>query len=241
MIKKVAIIPTLNENKNILNEVVRQTSEYVDRVLIVDSSVVTPRINKTNKALIIKERRLGKGTAVKSGISYVGKKWPTTRIIIFLDGDGEKYPSDIPKLLNELKNTDMVIGIRFTRRSIFRLLTNYISTFWINFLTGYTLHDPNSGYFLTYMKYIKKMKLTSRCYEIETDFILNAFSLGLDIKEVPVKSSFTCSKLRLKHMIQINKFFDEWVISNRKKIKNKLIIFFAFMGLVLSKISMVWK
>lgn len=53
----------------------------------------------------------GQAAALLRGFQEVRGRW-----IITLDGDGQNVPADIPALLAAAENSDMVVGIRATRR-----------------------------------------------------------------------------------------------------------------------------
>ncbi len=47
---------------------------------------------------------------------FFGMKQARGEIVVTLDGDGQNDPADIPKLLAELTNCDMVVGVRARRK-----------------------------------------------------------------------------------------------------------------------------
>ena len=47
---------------------------------------------------------------------FFGMKQASGEVVVTLDGDGQNDPADIPKLLAELRNCDMVAGVRARRR-----------------------------------------------------------------------------------------------------------------------------
>ena len=161
-----------------------------------------------------------------------------------MDGDGERDPSDIPRMkrLLEEKNLDIVSGRRDLTRSKTRKILNLFSTWWINLATGYKLHDTLSGFFFGEYDSFKKLNLKSENFEIETEIILEASKNNLKLQEIPVKvPKLSDSKCRISHMIQINKFFDEWILNFLKEIRipfyRKITLsFFCFLGMMLSYI-----
>lgn len=216
----VAIIPTLNEEKNIFS-VLKDTQKYVDRIIVVDSSTDnTAEVIKKwfPRVLLLKERKKGKGLAVRTGVKKALKFSPN--YIIFLDADGEKDPNDIPKILNALKKYDIVIGKRDKMRSISRLLVNKFTNFWVETLTNSKLSDSCSGFIGMRTELIKKMSLVSKGFEIEIELVLEAFRNKAKLKEILVTvPKISDSKLNTTHMLEINKFFDSWTIDYLKKTK----------------------
>jgi len=240
--KTVAIIPTLNEEKNVY-EVLKETKRHVNKIIVVDSSSDrTPRIIKTDfpDVTLLREKRMGKGLAVRSGIKKAFNLKP--KIVIFLDADGEKDPHDIKRMLVALEKNDMVIGRRNRMRSWKRKFFNSFTNWWIRLVTDYPIHDATSGFFGIKNSALKKMKLKSVGFEIETEFILEAYRNKLNVTEVPIKvPKISKSKLGFKSMVKINMFFDNWVLNFLKAKTNKISFYkvsflkiFCNMGLLFS-------
>jgi len=218
---KIAVIPTLNEERDIA-WVLNKTIRVVDKVIIADnlSSDDTVKIAKRFKNTeIFIERKRGKGNALRKGFGAALRYRPD--YIIMLDGDGEKDPDDIPKMVEwlEKKNADMVVGFREYKRSFERRVFNFFASWWINFATGYKIRDCLSGFNVIKTKGLKKMNLISKNFEIEPDIMLEARRNRLKVIEYPVSfPKKSPSKLKRRHMKEINNFFDRYVL---KWIKSK--------------------
>ncbi len=65
---------------------------------------------KNLRVLMAKENG-GQSSALWAGISH-----SKGEIIVTMDGDGQNLPEDIPKLLKDLENFDMIIGVRKERK-----------------------------------------------------------------------------------------------------------------------------
>lgn len=66
--------------------------------------------NKDCRAVTL-NKNSGQAAALWTGLHQAGG-----RILITMDGDGQNVPEDIPRLLEALKNSDMVVGIRQNRK-----------------------------------------------------------------------------------------------------------------------------
>ena len=62
---------------------------------------------KKNIKIFFHKKNLGYGAAIRRGIKESSKNW-----VFAIDGDAEYRVSDLFKLLNELKNNDLVITYR---------------------------------------------------------------------------------------------------------------------------------
>src|SRR5438105_1812302 len=106
-----AIIPAYCEGRFIA-KVVRQVLDHVHAVLVVDdgSRDNTAIEAEAAGAQVIRHKtNLGKGAALKTGLDYaVSIQSP---YFLFLDGDGQHDPSDIPAFIEEINrsNADLVV------------------------------------------------------------------------------------------------------------------------------------
>ncbi len=127
--KKIAIIPAFNEEKNIASVLfsLRQHEPEFDLLVINDGSQdrTSTVARKTNLAVVIDlPANVGIGGAVQTGFIYSQRKGYD--LAVQVDGDGQHDPAEIKKILQPIleDKADMVIGSRFLGQSRFR------STFW---------------------------------------------------------------------------------------------------------------
>ena len=115
--------------------------------------------------------------------------------MITLDADGSHKPEEIPLVLKYLidNKADFVIGSRFSNfekdkikipkinragNRLFNNLTRY--------LTGVNVSDSQSGFRAIRASLIKKMKLRSRGYEVESEMLVKALRLNAKVKETSI-------------------------------------------------------
>lgn len=122
-IKISIIIPVFNEAKNInflikeLKAVLKNIKQKIEIIFVDDGSTdeTFNCLEKIKEIEIIQLRKnYGQSSALDAGI-----KNAKGDILVTLDGDGQNDPSDIPKLLKELKNYDCVCGWRKQRKDSF--------------------------------------------------------------------------------------------------------------------------
>ena len=194
------IVPVYNEKGNIL-KVIRDIENVLsskDELIVVDDGSIdgtVDEIKKTDCILLENETNFGKGQSLINGL-----KKANGEIILFIDGDGQDDPKEIPKLISGLnKGYDFVIGSRFVEdenKKITRYTKTALSninwfgnkglTFLINFLFGLDIKDTQSGFKCFKATSIKNLNLESKKYEIETEIIIKAKKSNLKILEVPV-------------------------------------------------------
>ena len=200
---KLVVIPTYNEKQNIgllLNSLISMHIPGLSILVIDDSSpdgtsleVAKMMKNFSNIHMIVRDKRMGLGTAYVAGI-----KWAFSRgykVLVQMDGDLSHDPLHLPKVLDEAKRYDFVIGSRYihggsvenwplTRRIISRLGNAYAQ-----FLLGDHVSDFTGGYNawnIAVLKAIEVEKIMSEgyCFQIEIKYkaIINNFSFT----EVPI-------------------------------------------------------
>ena len=194
------VVPVYNESKNILillNKIKKNISHDDEIIVVEDGSVdsTLDEIKKFECKLLVHKKNIGKGQSLIDGINLANGD-----IILFLDGDGQDDPSEIPKLLDGInKGYDFVIGSRFVeddKKKITRYTKTALSninwfgnkglTFFINFLFGLNIKDTQSGFKCFKRDAIKNLNLVSKKYEIETEIVIKSKRDKLKILEVPV-------------------------------------------------------
>lgn len=190
----VAIIPAYNESSNIV-KVVNEVRKYVTTVVVVDdgSNDDTFEKAKTTGAIVVRSiNNRGKGAALKRGFMECFKFSPS--IILTIDADGQHDPSDIPKLIEPIKQkqADIVIGSRYHKNSVSEIpLKRGMGLSVINVLNRSlirsSVHDSQSG-FRAYNKQVFSLltDYDSYGYGAETEQLAHAESYGANIVEVPV-------------------------------------------------------
>ena len=194
------VVPVYNEGKNILIllDKIKKNISHDDEIIVVEDGSDDDTLSEIKKfkcKLIVHKKNIGKGQSLIDGINYSNGD-----IILFLDGDGQDDPAEIPKLIDGInKGYDFVIGSRFVeddKKKITRYTKTALSninwfgnkglTFFINFLFGLNIKDTQSGFKCFKSEAIKNLNLVSKKYEIETEIIIKSKRDKLKILEVPV-------------------------------------------------------
>ncbi len=154
--KKIIIIPTYNEKKNItnvINQIIKLYKSKFD-ILVVDDNSPDKTINEVKKLkkkynfikYILRKKKLGIGSAHKIGIKHCYKK--KYDLIITMDSDGTHNPSYINKMLNKIKTYDLIITNRFKKKkfsfqmAIVQKIPYKVEVFSCKFFTWHSI-----GYF----------------------------------------------------------------------------------------------
>ena len=151
--KILIIVPTLNEKRNIeffYKKIKKERIKY--NILFIDdnskdgSQELIKKIAKKDKKIsyIFRAKKMGIGSAHKAGLRWCYKK--RYHIVITIDVDGTHDPKYIKLLIRNLKNNDIVITNRFTKKGSLR---------------GWPIHRI----FLTYFRYLLVKSVLSMPYD----------------------------------------------------------------------------
>lgn len=108
------IIPAYNEEASI-GYVINEFKDKVDEVLVIENNSAdrTAEIARQQGAKVISQSLKGYGDALKHGMDQASGD-----IFILMEADASFKAHDLPKMLEYLKDADMVIGTRTTRQMI---------------------------------------------------------------------------------------------------------------------------
>ncbi|MFZ5996915.1 MAG: glycosyltransferase family 2 protein [Nitrospirota bacterium] len=145
------VIPLYNEEDNVevlherLKDVLLKHSIDYEIIYVDDGSndktlPLLEEIQKKDKNILILSlrRNFGQTAAFAAGFDFARGD-----IVVTMDGDLQNDPQDIPRLLEEIKEYDLVSGWRKKRKDPFisRRLPSMIANWLISRVTGVRLHD----------------------------------------------------------------------------------------------------
>lgn len=192
------IIPVLNEEKT-LDIIINKCSNQlvVKQLVIVNDGSTDNTRNILNKiaeknhtssliTVLHHERNLGKGAAIKTGLTKVLGKY-----VMVQDADLEYSPDEIQYLYDEAEKTKsgIVFGTRSHHRKkgyLLAQLGNWYLNVMFNLLFGYKLTDSYTCYKLIPRDIWQKMDLKSNGFEIDAELLAKLGVNGYQIKEVPI-------------------------------------------------------
>jgi glycosyltransferase involved in cell wall biosynthesis len=163
------IIPLYNEEENVplLYEKLKKFLESTEKeyeILFVDDgsadrtlSILEEIQSKDNGVIVLSLRRnFGQTAAFAAGFDFARGD-----IVVTMDGDLQNDPADISKLLELIKDHDLVSGWRKKRKDPFfsRRLPSLIANWLISKVTGVKLHDYGCSLKAYRRDVIKNLKL----------------------------------------------------------------------------------
>ena len=129
----------------------------------------------------------GNGAAVRSGALAA-----TQPVLVFMDGDGQHDPADIPKLLEQLQQGhDLAVGARRTRQdqaSFARWGANSVYNRLASLLVGHRVDDLTSGFrAFRRREFLSVLPLLPNGFSYPTTSTMAYFRAGRSVRFVPVR------------------------------------------------------
>jgi glycosyltransferase involved in cell wall biosynthesis len=130
----------------------------------------------------------GNGASIKTGARAAAGE-----ILVFLDGDGQHDPADIPRLLGQIEaGHDLVVGARSagSQASFGRLLANGIYNRLAGWIVGRRVHDLTSGFRAARAALFREfLDLYPNGFSCPTTSTMAFFRAGYAVTYVPVDAA----------------------------------------------------
>lgn len=185
------VIPAKNEAENLKG--------FLPRLLAVvgKAEVIVVNDGSTDDTLAICEEygvsvvthpySKGNGAAIKTGA-----KTAKGDVIVFLDGDGQHKPEDIPRMLEELSTGyDMVVGARDKKSQAdsFRAIANGFYNWLSSAITGHKILDLTSGFRAVKAEKFKEfLYLLPNGFSYPTTSTMAFFRAGFSVAYMPIQT-----------------------------------------------------
>lgn len=240
------IIPCHNEEKGIgfcLDEAVRVIkSDNLDaEIIVVDnnsadetSSVVSNFQKKfKNSIILVKEEKMGYGSAYQKGISVAMGEY-----VFMADGDGTYDFSLIPKFINKADSGfDLIVGNRFSSPDIKKVMPwlhykigNPFLSFLVRIFFGAKIKDTHCGMRLISKKALELIDLNTTGMEFASEMVIKVAKKELMIGEIDISYRKRFGESKLKS------FSDGWRHLRFILLYSPLLLF-LLPGLILSSIG----
>ena len=202
MEKILVILPTYNEKDNIrkiISEILKE-GDNVEVLVIDDNSpdgtgdIVSDIIKNNSRVhLLTRPGKLGLGTAYVEGFKYALSH--DYELIFEMDADFSHDPKEIPRFLEEIKDSDVVVGSRYisgvnvVNWPMSRLLLSWLANLYTRIVAGMPLKDATSGFKCIKRKVLEDINLEhiqSDGYSFQIEIHYRVWRKGFKIKEIPI-------------------------------------------------------
>jgi glycosyltransferase involved in cell wall biosynthesis len=198
-LKLSVIIPVYNEQATIreIYESVKAVAIEKEIILIDDGSTdgsreILQSLKDDSTRIVLHDRNLGKGAAVRSGLRHV-----TGDMVIIQDADLEYDPAQYPKLIQPILEgkADVVYGSRFVtgdyRRVLFfwHMVGNKLLTLLSNLFTNLNLTDMETCYKVFRREVLERITIEEDRFGFEPEITAKVAKLKLRIYEMGISYS----------------------------------------------------
>lgn len=185
------VIPAKNEAENLKGFLPRLISVIPNAECIVvndGSTDDTVAVCEQHKVTVVTQPySKGNGAAIKTGA-----KKASGDVIVFLDGDGQHKPEDIPRLLEKLETGyDMVVGARDkeSQADSFRAIANGVYNSLSSAITGHKIQDLTSGFRAVRAEKFKEfLFLLPNGFSYPTTCTMAFFRAGYSVAYLPIQT-----------------------------------------------------
>ncbi len=178
------IIPAYNESERISSVLNSLKGKDYEGIVVDDGSTdgTDKIVSGAGFRCIRLEDNMGKGYACRKGIGEAG-----TNSIVILDADSQFDVSDIPRMVDGLKDYDMVIGARDMKCvPIQRRISNRFAAYVVNSVMGGRYGDVLCGFRAVRKDRFMELGMEKDLYEFESELVIKAARKGLSITTIPV-------------------------------------------------------
>ncbi|MEA5026100.1 MAG: bifunctional glycosyltransferase family 2/GtrA family protein [Erysipelotrichaceae bacterium] len=199
MTQKIALIPAF-EPQNVLIKLVDQLANENYRVIIVDDGSGKNYKDifdslKSMAEVVTHTRNLGKGCAIKTGLTYINNHLTGDYIVVTLDADGQHKVQDVEAVTQQAikKRGELVLGTRCFKNEVplRSRFGNTITRLVFYSATGVRVSDTQTGLrafdntLLPFMLTIKGDR-----YEYEMNVLLESTKAKITMAEVPIETVY---------------------------------------------------
>lgn len=206
------LIPAYNEERNIAR-VAGAVRDLGFSVLVVDdgSKDATPKIVRDLPGIqsILSPVNEGKGASLRKGFERFLSRGGDA--VVLMDADGQHSVDELEAFVRALdEGADLVIGNRMhnpTGMPRIRRWTNRFMSGLLSAAASRSIPDTQCGYRALKREALKRLQLSAGRFEIESEMLLEAARLGLEIRSIPIRSVYEGGASKINPITDTLRFF----------------------------------
>ncbi len=200
--KIMVVVPTYNERANLEELIPRVLGQLPDiELLVVDDgspdgtgeyadsvAAEDPRVH-----VLHRPGKMGLGSAYVHGFTQALNT--DAELIIQMDADFSHNPDEIPNLVEQAREYDVVLGSRYITGAnvvnwpLRRLFLSYFANVYTHIVTGLPLRDSTGGFKCFHRKVLGKIELStirSDGYSFQIEVNFRSWRKGFSMVEIPI-------------------------------------------------------
>jgi glycosyltransferase involved in cell wall biosynthesis len=215
MIKYDVVIPAYNAEKTIpeLLSQLAALDQPPENIIVVDdgSEDNTAQICEKHNVRIIRNfENRGKGDVLKVGIRAFLED-SQSDFLLCMDADLQHPVASIPDFLATAskKESKFVLGVRKDRLKSMpghRVLSNLLTSQIISWISGQDIQDSQCGFRLIHKDVLRKVQLTEKGYQLESEMILESAKEGFHIDAVSIPTIYNNEKSYIANVSDTYRF-----------------------------------
>jgi glycosyltransferase involved in cell wall biosynthesis len=215
MIKYDVVIPAYNAEKTIpeLLSQLAALDQPPENIIVVDdgSEDNTAQICEKHNVRIIRNfENRGKGDVLKVGIRAFLED-SQSDFLLCMDADLQHPVASIPDFLATAskKESKFVLGVRKDRLKSMpghRVLSNLLTSQIISWISGQDIQDSQCGFRLIHKDVLRKVQLTEKGYQLESEMILESAKEGFHIDSVSIPTIYNNEKSYIANVSDTYRF-----------------------------------
>lgn len=186
------MVPAYEEEEMIPSVIDGLKEEGYDQIIVVDdgSEDDTAEVAESEGAEAVRhERNRGLGAAIRTGLERVRER--EGEIAVTFDADGQHNPKDIERLVEKLKDADVVVGERHRQEMpINKRVGNFILDF-VTCIFGGPWTDSQSGLRVFGRKALETIRIRSDQYSVSSEIMIQVGKKDLDFDTIFIEGVFT--------------------------------------------------
>ncbi len=149
----------------------------------------------------------GKGAALRCGFSFaMGNDYDA---VLTLDADLQHPPEYIPYFLDRFDDADVIIGTREISLPLMppgRIFNNTVTSLVISIFGNRRIRDSQSGYRLIKTRFLRKLRLAGKRYDLESELLFQAGVFDSKIIEIPIATVYNTSASHINPLLDTGRF-----------------------------------
>jgi len=200
--KITVVVPSYKPDEKLINTITGIIAAGFTDVCVVDDgggknyNRVFDKVRELPECtVLVHEVNRGKGAALKTAFEYIAENRPECLGVVTADGDGQHLPKDILSCAEAMCEKECAIlgsrdfsGDDVPPRS---KMGNRITSFVFLAFCGLRIHDTQTGLRAIPAGFLRDLPaIKGDRYEYETNMLLEAKRLGMDMKEVSISTVY---------------------------------------------------
>lgn len=183
-------VPAFNEAMTV-GDVVAAARRHAPVLVVDDGSTddTAARAAAAGATVLRHASRRGKGAAIASAIAAARRSGASR--VVTLDADAQHDPDDLPALLSAASTAPSAVIVGARREDALpptRALAVRVAGFWMNWITGETIGDTQSGFRVYPLDLFDDTVPRGGRFVFETAILVDALQRGRRVCEIPIRS-----------------------------------------------------